>query len=114
MASTSRRREHTFATHEVDIFLSDRYLVTIHDEFSRSLAKMLEVCPRNDFLLGEGPAALLHRIVDAMVDNYRPEVDKLEVRLDEIETQRLRAAGGRRRPADPLAQEATSRRCGAS
>ena len=29
-------------------------------------------------LLGEGPAALLHRIVDTMVDNYRPEVDKLQ------------------------------------
>jgi magnesium transporter len=78
--------KHTFATHEVDIFLSDRYLVTLHDEFSRSLSKLLEVCPRNNLVLGDGPAALLHRIVDAMVDNYRPEVDKLEARLDEIET----------------------------
>jgi magnesium transporter len=77
--------KHTFATHEVDIFLGERFLVTVHDDFSRSVARLLEVCPRNDFVLAEGPAALLHRIVDSMVDNYRPEVEKLEARLDEIE-----------------------------
>jgi magnesium transporter len=43
------------------------------------------MCVRNDRVLGEGPAALLHRIVDTMVDNYRPEVDKLGGRLDRIE-----------------------------
>ncbi|MCQ4052093.1 magnesium and cobalt transport protein CorA, partial [Klebsiella pneumoniae] len=29
--------------------------------------------------------ALMHRIVDRMVEHYRPEVDELESRLDEIE-----------------------------
>jgi magnesium transporter len=77
--------QHRFATHEVDIFLGEQFLVTVHDAFSRSVERMLHVCPRNDFVLAEGPAALLHRIVDAMVDNYRPEVEKLETRLDEIE-----------------------------
>jgi magnesium transporter len=78
--------QHRFATHEIDIFLSAQYLVTVHDGFSRSVAHLLEVCPRHDFVLAEGPAALLHRIVDAMVDNYRPEVDELDQRLDEVET----------------------------
>ena len=77
--------QHCFATHEVDIFLGEQFLVTVHDDFSRSLAHLREVCPRNDFVLAEGPAALLHRIVDSMVDNYRPEVEKLETRLDELE-----------------------------
>jgi magnesium transporter len=77
--------EHVFATHEVDIFLGEQFLVTVHDEFSRSVDRMRDVCPRNDFVLAEGPASLLHRIVDAMVDNYRPEVEKLEARLDETE-----------------------------
>jgi len=76
---------HCFGTHEVDIFLGEQYLVTVHDEFSRSVAHLRDVCPRNDFVLAEGPAALLHRIVDSMVDNYRPEVEKLETRLDELE-----------------------------
>jgi magnesium transporter len=77
--------EHRFATHELDIFLGEHFLVTVHDEFSRSVGRMLDVCPRNDFVLAEGTAALMHRIVDTMVDNYRPEVEKLEARLDQIE-----------------------------
>ncbi len=77
--------QHTFATHEVDIFLGEQFLVTIHDEFSRSVSRLLDVCARNEHVLAEGPTALLHRIIDTMVDNYRPEVDKLEARLDEIE-----------------------------
>jgi magnesium transporter len=77
--------KHRFATHEVDIFLGERYLVTVHDDFSRSVARVADLCPRNELVLAEGPVALLHRIVDGMVDNYRPEVDKLENRLDEVE-----------------------------
>jgi magnesium transporter len=77
--------EHRFGTHEVDIFLGEQFLVTVHDDFSRSVAHMRDLCPRNDFVLAEGPAALLHRIVDSMVDNYRPEVEKLETRLDDLE-----------------------------
>jgi magnesium transporter len=45
------------------------------------------LCLRNPNALGEGPAGLLHRIVDAMVDHYRPEVDTLEERLDALEDQ---------------------------
>src|SRR6185295_15388203 len=46
-----------------------------------------QVCSRDTRVLGEGPGILMYRIVDAMVDNYRPEVEKLEQRLDEIETE---------------------------
>jgi magnesium transporter len=86
--------QHVFATHEVDIFLGEQFLVTVHDDFSRSVARLVEVCPRNDFVLAEGPAALLHRIVDSMVDNYRPEVEKLEARLDELEDRVFHSPSG--------------------
>jgi magnesium transporter len=33
----------------------------------------------------EGPAALLHRLVDTMVDHYSPETDRIEGRLDDME-----------------------------
>ena len=48
---------------------------------------MREICSRHERVLAEGPVALLHRIVDTMVDNYRPEVDELEARLDRLEEQ---------------------------
>jgi magnesium transporter len=74
-----------FVTHDVDFFLGPTYLVTVHDGDSRSIAEMKENVTRNGKILGEGPVALFHRIVDTMVDHYRPEVEKLEDRLDELE-----------------------------
>jgi magnesium transporter len=77
--------EHCFKTHDVDFFVSPRYLVTIHSGDSRSIEQISNVCSRNSMALGEGTAALLHRIIDAMVDNYRPEIEELNERLDALE-----------------------------
>ena len=82
-----REAEHCFKTQDVDFFLGEQFLVTIHPGHSRTLGEMRSVCVRNDRALGEGPAALLHRIVDAMVDHYRPEIDKLSDRMDNLEDQ---------------------------
>jgi len=79
--------EHTFDTSETDFFLSSRFLVTIHDGKRRSIEQVSQLCMRTDHVLAEGPVALLHRIVDTMVDHYRPELDELETRLSEIEEQ---------------------------
>jgi len=77
--------EHCFRTHDVDFFLGRNYLVTIHSGESRSFEQIREICERNARALGEGAAALMHRIIDTMVDNYRPEIDELSERLDAIE-----------------------------
>lgn len=82
-----RESERCFSTQDVDFFLGEQFLVTVHPGISRTLADMREICSRNAHALGEGPAALLHRIVDAMVDHYRPEVDRLEERLDTLEAE---------------------------
>ena len=74
-----------FATHDVDFFLGRNFLVTVHDGQSRSVANLCDLAPRNHPLLGEGPIALLHRILDAMVHHYRPEVERLEETLDCVE-----------------------------
>ena len=59
--------------------------MTFHNGTSRSIGRIGDICGRNERVLGEGPAVLLYRIVDTMVDNYRPEVDKLVDRLDTLE-----------------------------
>jgi magnesium transporter len=76
-----------FATHDIDFFLGSSYLVTVHDGTSRSIERYRDLCPRNGFVLADGPTHLMYRIVDLMVDNYRPEVEKLEGRLDALEKQ---------------------------
>ena len=80
-----RAEEHFFGTHDIDFFIGPNYLVTVHDGSSRSIAELRDHCPRNFRILGEGPMALFHRIVDAMVDRYRPEIEELADRLDELE-----------------------------
>jgi magnesium transporter len=80
-----KAREHAFRTKDVDFFLGPAYLVTVHAGISRSVGRVADTCTRNERVLGEGPAALFHRIIDTMVDNYRPEVEKLGERLDAIE-----------------------------
>ena len=77
--------EHCFTTKDIDFFLGPQFLVTVHPGVSRSIGKVGDVCGRDSRILGEGPGMLLYRIVDTMVDNYRPEVDKLSQRLDELE-----------------------------
>ncbi len=74
-----------FATHDIDFFLGPTYLVSVHDGHSRSIRELKDNVKRNMKIMGEGPVGLFHRIVDAMVDHYRPEVEKLEDRLDSLE-----------------------------
>jgi magnesium transporter len=89
------RDEHAFDTHETDFFLGSNYLVTVHDGKRRSIAHVTELCERTSHVLAEGPVALLHRIVDTMVDHYRPEADEIEDRLDEIEKEVIEADNDR-------------------
>jgi magnesium transporter len=77
--------EHWFATRDVDFFLGPNYLVTVHDGNSRSISELRAVCDRHDRVLAEGPVALMHRIVDAMVDHYRPEIESLEAEMNRLE-----------------------------
>ena len=77
--------EHKFDTTETDFFLSPQFLVTVHDGQRRSITHITELCSRTDHILAEGSIALFHRIVDTMVDHYRPEMDEVEERLDVIE-----------------------------
>ena len=78
-------REHRFATRDVDFFLGRNYLVTVHDGQSRSIADMRQACDRHGRILSDGPAGVMHRIVDAMVDHYRPEIEAFERRMEVLE-----------------------------
>ena len=80
-------RQHRFRTKDVDFFLNPKYLVSIHHGLSRSVGRVADACTRNGLVIAEGTPALLHRVVDTMVDNYRPEVEKLAQRLDKLENE---------------------------
>lgn len=77
--------EHALATHDIDFFVGPHYLVTVHADTSRSIDHVRGLCDRHGHGLSEGPVGVLHRIVDAMVDNYQPEMESLENSIDSIE-----------------------------
>jgi magnesium transporter len=74
-----------FATRDVDFFLGRNYLVTVHDGRSRTIEALRDVCHRHPRVLEHGPVALLHRLVDSMVDNYRPVIEAIEDRISTLE-----------------------------
>ena len=76
-----------FATGDVDFFLGRNYLVTVHDGDSRSINAIREMCNHHEHILKEGPVALMHRIVDRMIDNYRPVFEEIEARIGRLEEQ---------------------------
>jgi magnesium transporter len=78
-----------FSTRDVDFFLGRNFLVTVHDGASRSIERLREACAQYEHLLSEGPVSLCHRIVDLMVDNYRPVTEVLENRVETLEERAL-------------------------
>jgi magnesium transporter len=84
--------KHELATRDVDFFVGHSVLVTVHDGTSAAIDEVRSACGRYERLLAEGTVGLFHRIVDAMVDHYRPAMDSLEARIDKLEDE---ASAGR-------------------
>jgi magnesium transporter len=72
-------------TQDIDFFLGRNLLVTVQTAPSPAISTQQSLCAKHHDMLAEGPVALLHRIVDDMVDGYRPSVDILEARLEALE-----------------------------
>jgi magnesium transporter len=70
---------------ELDIVLGPRWLVTFHDEPTRSIEAARDVLARRPELLTKGPAVLLHFILDVLVDHYMPIMDRITEEIDELE-----------------------------
>lgn len=96
IAVHSARWEDARATlREIDALISERFLITYHDGESRSITAAHETLARRPELLARGPAYLLHFVLDLMVDNYMPIMDRIAEEIDAIEEDVLH--GGRRR-----------------
>ena len=81
--------------HEIDIVLGERFLVTYHDEKTRSITAAHDYLARRPALLAHGPGPLFHFLLDVLVDHYLPGMDRVAEDVDRIEEQ-LFQAGARR------------------
>jgi magnesium transporter len=70
-------------TADLDIFVGRRFVITHH---RLEFAMVDEVWRRGPPLLAKGPAFVAHAIIDGLVDEFLPLMEKLDVEIDEIET----------------------------
>ncbi len=81
-------------TKELDAFLTDRFVVTLHDEPMHSIDAMTRRMDADaEDLLALGPDRVLHTILDRLVDLYDPIFEYLETQLDDLEDQALDRPG---------------------
>jgi magnesium transporter len=70
---------------ELDVFLGNNYIVTIHPVALTSIGKIAQICLKNTKLMDNGAAYLLYSMVDNIVDEAFPIADRLGDRIDELE-----------------------------
>ena len=62
---------------EVVCFVGPAFLVSVHRGESKAIADLVDSVQHGGKALAEGPVGLMHRIVDAMADSYRPAMDRM-------------------------------------
>jgi magnesium transporter len=73
-------------TKELDMFVSHRYLLTIHERPMKSVAEMVERAKGDpNIALEHGIDMLLHGVLDRLVDHYQPILDWMQEELDDLE-----------------------------
>ncbi|MDQ3914858.1 MAG: magnesium transporter CorA family protein [Actinomycetota bacterium] len=70
---------------QIACFIGDRYVLTLHAGANRSIDEAKRRWTQAQRELGQGPAYLLHTLLDSVVDDYQDIADDLEARVEELE-----------------------------
>ncbi|MFH1594599.1 MAG: magnesium/cobalt transporter CorA [Candidatus Omnitrophota bacterium] len=70
---------------ELDSFVGENYVVTVHMRPMPSVTSTWERVTRNAGLLSQGAAYLFYLLADALVDNYFPILDKMDKDIQSVE-----------------------------
>ncbi|HEY7116688.1 MAG TPA: magnesium/cobalt transporter CorA [Tepidisphaeraceae bacterium] len=82
-------KEH-LRTKEIDIFMSERYLVTIHEDDFKTIEEIMQRASVDArVVLDPGIDMLLHNLIDHITDAYMPILDYLGDQLDDLEDRAL-------------------------
>jgi magnesium transporter len=84
-----RPDQHRVQLPELDIFLGSNYLVTYHEQPMEALEAVWDVCAADERLMQNGPAYLLYRLADGLINEYLNVIEELEDSVEAIEVQVL-------------------------
>ncbi|MCC7351518.1 MAG: magnesium/cobalt transporter CorA [Phycisphaerales bacterium] len=77
-------------TMEIDLFMSSRYLVTIHDDELKHLDELAQKAAADTpVVLDAGIDMLLYNILDHLVDYYEPILEYLQESIDDLEEEAM-------------------------
>lgn len=83
-------------TAELDIFLGKNYVVTYHKTPVRSVEQVREIIrKKNGFVMGSSATLLTHAVLDRLVDNYMPVLDRYDEKIDLLEDEAFKQVGER-------------------
>jgi magnesium transporter len=90
---------------EVHVFAGPRFVITVRHGEAPDLAEVRNALEARPHLLRRGPVAILHAIVDRVVDDYTPVVAGVEHDIDEIEDEVFDGTAGASRRVYELTRE---------
>ena len=70
---------------QISCFVGKREVLTLHDGAQRTLASAKNRWQRGQKELGDGPAFLVHTLMDTIVDDYQEIADRLEDEIENLE-----------------------------
>jgi magnesium transporter len=85
---------------EVLVFLGNDFVITVRHGEASSLHGVRESLEADPAHLRRGPGAVLHAILDKVVDDYQPAIQGLETDIDEVEDELF--SGERTNPAERI------------
>jgi magnesium transporter len=85
---------------ELLVFLGHDFVITVRHGEASSLKPVREALEKDPERLRCGPGAVLHGILDRVVDDYAPAIDGLQQDIDEVETELF--SGARSNPAQRI------------
>ena len=72
---------------EIMLFVNPGFIVSVRHGEASALSKVREAVDARNDLLECGPGAVLHAIVDRVVDDYEPVIEGVEVDIQEVQSQ---------------------------
>jgi len=70
---------------ELDSFVGENYVVTVHMKAMPSVSSTWERCLKKREIMSRGSAYLFYFLTDALIDNYFPILDKLDREIQKAE-----------------------------
>ena len=83
------RKDGVFATSELNFFLGKNFLVTYHTVPLRAITQVEDMCVKGTLGVARAPDRVAQKLLDLLVENYKPALEELSIEIGEIEAAAL-------------------------